>query len=464
MLQLVKREEGVGYFDSHLWIPKSAASLEHIASLLTYEKDDESLVEAWEETTNHFKVPRNFMRHQALTRVPYPVYDARWTKFPSYKFESQVTLDFKEPDKTYQTDGCAALVNAFDGILSLRCGGGKTYTALHAAAQVGQPTLVIVNEKSLAKQWEASIQEALGLPKDQIGMVGGDKGRFDWQKPICIALIQTLAMRATDNRIPPEMIQHFGVTIVDEAHIAGAPFLNRAVPPFHGRRWGLSATPRREDGFDSLLTYTTGPVVYQYLLPNLRPSVVFRQLDTRLDTDDIEHFRGTHDRTGMFHHGKTYVWFAQECRERTNQIVRDITEAKSKGRQILVLSHSRDMVELLGERIEGAGVCHGGVRGEERFRRIRECNPVIAVMQVGKQALDKESLDTLFVCDLSTKQGVLQQIMGRILRIFDGKKNPVVVFYEDRYIQPFRRMANRIRQLLRRWPDSMGGRIPYKVK
>jgi len=460
----VKREEGVGYLDTHLWIPKSAVRGEHISALLTYMKPDETTIQAWEETPHHYKVPRNFMRHETLPRLPYPVYDTRWSSFPTYKFKSSVILDLKEPDKNYQKGGSAALINTFDGILCLRCGGGKSYTALHAASQLNQPILVVVNDKSLACQWEESIQAGLGLRSDDIGRVGGDGGRFDWKKPVTVALIQTLALRASENKLPPEMVRHFGVVLVDECQIAGAPFLNQGIPPFHGRRWGLSATPTREDGFDSLLTYTIGPVVYRYLTPNLIPDVVFRKLDTTLNIENAEHVRATHDRTGTFHHGMTYKWFAQECTARTDIIVKDINDAIKTDRQVLVLSHSRDMVELLGERIPGAGVCHGGVSEEDRFRRIHECNPVVAVMQVGKQALDKPSLDTLFLCDPFTKRGVLQQTMGRILRSFRGKKKPVVVFYEDRYIGPLRGMAERVRRTLRNWPTEMGGRIPYTSK
>ena len=464
MNELVRREAGKGYLDSHLWIPKTAIREEHVASLLTYVKPDETLIRAWEETPNHFKVPRNFMRPETLTRLPYQVYNSRWMNFPKFEFRSKVTLDLKEPAKNYQTMGSRALLNTYDGILCLRCGGGKTYTALHAASQLNQPILVIVNDKSLACQWEESIRDALGLDAADIGRVGGEGGKFDWKKPVTVALIQTLAIRATENKLPPEMLRHPGVVLVDEAHIAGAPFLNRGVPPFHGRRWGLSATPTREDGFDSLLTYTVGPVVYRYLTPNLIPDVIFRQLDTVIDTNDQEDYLGTHDKTGEFHHGKTYGWFANEKTERTDVIVKDIKSALKRGREVLVLTHSRDMVELLGERIPGAGICHGGVKEVERYRRINECNPVIAIMSIGKQALDKPSLDTLFLCDPFTKRGVIQQTMGRILRSFKGKKKPVVVFYEDRYIDQLRGMAERVRRTLRNWPVEMGGRIPYTKK
>lgn len=460
-MQLVRREPGVWYFDTHLWVPKNAMTRSHVASMLTYEKTESTVIRAWEEAPHHYKVPRNFLSVETLLNRPQPVVDARWKNYPHYDFKSRVILDAKEPGKTYQADGSRALLNTLDGILCLRCGAGKTLTALHTVAQTKQPFLVVVNDKGLARQWVDAIKFALGLDADDIGRVGGDGSPFDWQKPAVVALVQTLAARAFEHRLPAEMVQHFGTIICDEAHTLGAPFFNQAIPPFPGRRWGLSATPTREDGFDSLLNYTIGPVVFTYLKPNLVPTVIFKRLDTRIDHTRHDEFRGTHDRTGQFHRGLTFGWFARARPERTERIVKDILAAKAKGRQILVLTHSREMVELLGEHIPGAGLCHGDVSEDDRIYRIRNCNPVIAVMQLGKQALDKESLDTLFLCEPTTKQGVIQQVFGRILRTFHGKQKPLVVIYEDRYIQPLFGACQKIRYLLRRWPEAMGGKIPY---
>ena len=74
--------------------------------------------------------------------------------------------------------------------------------------------------------------------------------------------------------------------IPDECHVVGAPWINRAIPPFQGRRWGLSATPNRVDQFNSLLRYTMGEVVYTYLEPELIPKVYFKRMNTKLDLSD----------------------------------------------------------------------------------------------------------------------------------------------------------------------------------
>ena len=457
-MKFARRDPLCGYRGSWLWLPRSQVAPGQLHSALAFEGRKGELVQGWIDAPNHILVPRNFYTVEAMSKFPFPVYDTRPRTFPRVDLRSSVVLDAKEPSKTYQRESSAALLGTDDGILCLRCGAGKTVVALHAAAQLHVPILIIVNEKGLVEQWLEEIETFLGVKPVDVGVVGD--GRFDWKRSITLAIVNTLAKRARDNRLPPEMRLHFGVVIADEAHIMGAPYFNLAVPPFVGRRWGLTATPTREDQFDPLLKYTMGRVRYTYLVPDLKPSVEFRQLPT--DIKRIPHIE-CHDRTGEFHFGKTYAYLAEYVPERTDQIVNDIMDAVLEGRQCLVLTHSRHMCELLGERIPGSGVVHGGVKGTERRENIVQGNPVISIMQLGKQALNKPSLDTLFVCEPLSKRGVIQQIMGRVLRKFSRKKEPLVVFFEDVGIPPMRNLCNKIRRSLNSWPEEQGGRVPFKV-
>jgi DNA excision repair protein ERCC-3 len=432
-------------------------------SAFSYVTPKMEVINAWAEEPHHFRVPRNYLSSAALGSMPFPVYDARFKSFPRVNISSLVKLDSKEPTKTYQQDGSDALLATHDGVLCLRCGAGKTVVGLHSAAQLKVPILIMVTNKGLARQWMDEITQFLGVPTEDIGRVGGDGSPFDWEKPITVAMVQTIASRVSSGTLPAEMTRHFGVILCDEAHLMGAPYFNTAVPPFHGRRWGLSATPNRDDGFDSLLRYTIGSVVYSYLIPDLKPTVFFKRLPTRPDFAKKDVVDQTHDVAKNLHFGMLYSYFASDCHDRTDEIVKEVRAAVDDGRQVLVLTHSRAMCELLGQKLPGSGVCHGGVKEDDRIRHIRECNPVVAIMQLGKEALNKPSLDTLFVCEPFTKKGALQQTMGRVLRAFSGKKSPIVVFFEDVHIRPLLLMCNKIRQSLIRWPSFKGGSIPFKI-
>jgi superfamily II DNA or RNA helicase len=461
-MKFVRRDPGAAYLDNWLWLPKTRLSELQVRSAFLYPNPRSTEpVLAFHEERHHWRIPRNFMTPEALATLPYPVYDVRFRSFPRVQFRSRVVLDSKEPSKDYQRRGSAALLAVRDGILCLRCGAGKTVVALHSAAQLGVPFLILINDKGLARQWRNEIEWALGLSKDDIGQCFDNK--FDWHHPVTIASVQTISQRAADGRLPPEMAHHFGLVIPDEAHVMGAPKFSTAVPPFHGRRWGLSATPVREDGFDSLLRYVMGPVVYTYLEPDLRPKVIFRRLGTRVNFSKQEVFDATHDVGGELHRGMLYAHFASLA-DRTELLVEDIRASIDQGRQVLVLSHSRDMCDQLAGYFPEGGVTHGGITNlDEHDRVVRDCNPVIAIMQRGKQALNKPSLDTVYLCEPATKKSVLQQIFGRALRAHAGKKKPVIVIVEDINIKLCARMCGKIRLQLNRWPANKGGRIEYTI-
>lgn len=462
-MKFIVRDPDAAYLDTRLWLPKrywSDAQLKR--ALQYYLPRTNEFLEVFEEADQHFLVPRNFLSWGAFGKLPYRVYDARFTNFPRVEFKSNVILDAREPDKTYQRDACRALLSTYDGILTLRCGAGKTVVALHAAAQVGHPILVVVSDKMLAKQWVEEIEQFLGIPADEVGRIGGDKSPFRWRDTkITVAIVNSLAMRVQDGTLPPEMTRYFGVVIPDEAHLMAAPFFNMALPPFHGRRWGLSATPTREDGFDSLLSYTLGNVVYQYLTPDLKPVVYFRKLKTTLNMSNADVRARVNDSTNALHFGRLYDYFAS-LDDRVTRIAKDVQVSLDEGRQILILTHSRAMCDALAAKLPSAGVCHGGVGEAERLRRIKTMNPVIAIMRLGKQALNKPSLDTLFVCEPFKKEAMLQQTMGRVLRSYAGKQQPAVVFYEDSEIAPMFKLCQRIRRALGNWPEHKGGRIKFK--
>lgn len=458
-MRLVQRKPGVGYLDTWLWLPKSHVSERQLRSTLTFIGRDEREIEAWKEEEHHYRVPRNFIRPEVLGNLPYQIYDTRFKDFPRVSFRSSVTLDFKEPDKDYQTQGSQALLSTQDGILSLRCGAGKTVVALHTAAQLNTPILILVDDTGLAAQWISEITAFLDVTEDEVGRVWG--GKFDWKRRITVATVQTIASHVSAGTLPHEMVQYFGVLLLDEAHVMGAPYFNTAVPPFHGRRWGLSATPSRDDEFDSLLEYTVGPVVYSYLMPELKPTVFFRALKTPINLSDPAVRKEMYAKNNMFHYTMAYGYLAT-LDARTEKIVKDIKDAVASGRQVLVLSHSRAMVETLGTHFPEGGVTHGGVKADEHWEVVKTKNPVIAIMKRGKQALNKPSLDAIFVCDPFSKPGVLQQTMGRALRGMNGKKDPIIVFFEDVHLKPLVQLCRKLRKTLARWPAHKGGSIPFE--
>lgn len=116
------------------------------------------------------------------------------------------------------------------------------------------PTLILVDRTPLMDQWRDHLTTYLDITADQIGQIGGGKN-----KPtgfIDLAMMQTLAR--TDSAA--ERLPGYGLVIVDEAHHAGAPTVEKAVRRIPARRWiGLTATAYRRDGL--------GPVIFMHCGP-----------------------------------------------------------------------------------------------------------------------------------------------------------------------------------------------------
>lgn len=453
-MKLVRRDPDKGYIDTWLWLPKTEVSRQQIVSALAYTTATQE-VHAWRETPHHFLVPRNYLGPETLARLSFPIVDARFMDFPKTSLRSKVVLDMQLPELTYQKDSVSAIQSAYDGVLCLRCGGGKSVIALHAAVDANGPILIIVDELSLAKQWIRTIKSVLDLDDPIIGVVGD--GKCDWKHSITVATVHSLARLVRAGEFAP-LSQHFAIAIFDESHTMGAPTFNTVVNAIQGRRWGLSATPHREDAFDSLLKFSLGKIVFTYLMPETRPHFYFLQLPTP-KLSGVKRAQAS-DSAGRFHYASAYGVLAQDVR-RTAAILKEVRLALASGRTCLVLTHSRAMCETLAAALPGSGVVHGNVSGTKRLDRVAKCNPIVAIMKIGEKALDKPNLDTVFIVDPVAREGRLQQIMGRALRLKSNKKHPTIIFCEDYNIKEMKRLANKARRALNEWPDEQGGAIPF---
>lgn len=116
---------------------------------------------------------------------------------------------------------------------------------------------------------------------------------------------------------------------------------------------------------------------------------------------------------------------------------------------------------ILKANISNAGLMIGDIKLAERMKMLREKQIVFSIMKYGREGLDEQSLDTIFVCEPMSQKNSLQQLMGRVLRKKTGKKTPVVVFFEDD-IGPMIGMCTNLRRHLRSWPINEGGPFHYE--
>ncbi len=142
------------------------------------------------------------------------------------------------------------------GIISIKCGGGKTVLALHIASVLSVKTIVIVHKDFLMTQWRDRIIEF--LPDARIGKIQQNTVDIE-DKDIVLAMVQSLSMKEYEDGT----FDSFGLAIFDECHHLGAEKFSKSMQKVASKYMlGLSATPKRKDGLSKVFEWYMGDIVY----------------------------------------------------------------------------------------------------------------------------------------------------------------------------------------------------------
>lgn len=95
------------------------------------------------------------------------------------------------------------------GILSLRCGSGKTVLAIYLICQLKKKTLIIVHKDFLLQQWKERINQF--TPKAEVGLIKGKIVDVE-NKDIIMGSLQSIAMKEYDETI----FHDIGNIVIDE--------------------------------------------------------------------------------------------------------------------------------------------------------------------------------------------------------------------------------------------------------
>ena len=164
--------------------------------------------------------------------------------------------------RPYQADAVQRMRRSVQGLLVLPPGGGKTVTGIAAAAAIDQPTLIIVHTHELLDQWQETTQRILNL---EVGVVS--EGTCA-PRAITVGMVQTLVRLPIDEL--DALGRRFGCVIVDEAHHTPASTFQSVLGRMPARyRFGLTATPAREDGLTPLVDLTLGVTLFEVAYADL---------------------------------------------------------------------------------------------------------------------------------------------------------------------------------------------------
>jgi superfamily II DNA or RNA helicase len=180
------------------------------------------IIQCYHKTRQGLSVPRGFMGQLiGMARnadVPYRIIDER----PSL---SPVSYSFTGLLKPFQQEAVEVMLKKDFGILAAPTGSGKTVMALAMIAERKQPALIIVHSKELLNQWIARIVTFLGIPEEEIGILGAGKKTLGYH--ITVGIVNTIY------QVADEIKDRIGFLVVDECHRTPARTFTEAVsqPP-----------------------------------------------------------------------------------------------------------------------------------------------------------------------------------------------------------------------------------------
>jgi superfamily II DNA or RNA helicase len=337
-----------------------------------------------------------------------------------------------------QPEAVSKLLKQDDGILCAGTAFGKTVAAIFLIAARRTNTLVLVHRGQLLAQWRERLASFLRLPVESIGQIGA--GKTKKTGIIDVATIQSLYRK----REVKDLVAEYGHIVVDECHHLSAVSFEQVMRRARAKYvTGLTATPIRKDGHHPIIYMQCGP---------LRFNVPMR---SQVEASPFEH-RVIPRTTEVRWIGETaptiqelYKALANDS-TRTDQIVRDVAAAVMQGRTPLVLSGRTEHLERLCLRLrqhcKNVYLLKGGMAGKERARIMQELTiddsprVIVATGSYIGEGFDDPRLDTLFLAMPISWRGTLQQYVGRLHRLYDGKKIIEVYDYVDSSIPMLARM------------------------
>jgi superfamily II DNA or RNA helicase len=352
------------------------------------------------------------------------------------------------------------------GVVSAYTGWGKTVLGFRAAYLLQRKTLVVTTKDDIAHQWRDGATEFLGVPPHKVGEIRGDNCQVVGTDFV-VAMIQSLSKK---DKYPPEVLElfsSFGLVILDECHRVPADQFHEVCFMFPAMvRLGLSATPKRFDGKEIIVQAHIGPIRAQTEEELMVPKVLRftsewkcpRVFKTDKETKEKTIIRLPHTA------GKTaHIERMMAADPERNAMLADmVQQALAKGRKVVVFSTLIEHLKMIMRvcthdlKISGKslGLYVGATTKAEHEHRDREAKKdvLFTTYIMMSEGTDVPWLDTVI---LAMPRSNVTQPVGRIRRLYEGKKDPVVMDLVDTDSPVFLGYANgRLK-----WYKSIGATI-----
>ena len=372
-----------------------------------------------------------------------------------------------------QMRGAKAILEHDNGILAATTSFGKTVVGAYMIAQRKTNTLILVHTTEIQKNWIDDLNKFLNINAEspeyqtKTGRVKKRKsiigklytGHNSMTGIIDVAIFSSLGRGA---EIDP-IIEQYGMVIMDECHHGAAQTVEDVIGSAKAKYvYGLTATPKREDGLEKKVFMQFGPIRFRYTAKE------------RAEKQGIDHF--VYPRfTRLVSTSDIKVTEANraviECESRNEQIIADVENCIQNGRTPLVLTKYKEHAEILYQRLQGKAdhiylLQGGGSRKAKDEMRLQmravpdaESIVLVAIDKYIGEGFNFPRLDTMMLTMPAASEGNIEQFAGRLHRDYDTKTEVIIYDYVDSHIRVLEKMYHKRLRTYKKMGYEIGNNV-----
>ena len=334
----------------------------------------------------------------------------------------------------YQEKAVQEMLKVKRGILSSKCGTGKSIMVLELIRRIGYKALIICEKKEILQQFIGYLRDIYNMQEGEYGTIA--EGKVELGSLVTVALRQTLAkIDLTEYKF------EFGCICVDEGQNVGgsvtkctqyAKILNNLAAEY---RYAVSATAYRVDGLTRCMYSLLNTIKYEIPKDAIASKVIKAKIQPIYTNFEIPYYAQNTD--GTIDYVKLPTVLAED--KDRNELILELLR-QNKDNYCLILSDRLSGLKYLHEQL-GAGLMIDGSmtskkakqEREEAIKKMRnkEEHYLFATFSLAREGLDIKPLNRLFLIAPTKNKITLIQSVGRIERIDEGKERPIVYDFVD---------------------------------
>lgn len=414
---------------THAFVPKSELKVplsQLRASFTLISKFEPDLsVQVYEETDTHFGYPMHYSDFELHTEH---LDDQRSLGSPA-NFSMCDNFELRDGQKPFIEKFLHTRAMGKTGwLLSLATGSGKTVLACRMLQELGRTALVIVPRQHLVKQWIDRLLQFTSLTSEDIGIAQQDVCDYAGKK-VVVGMVHSLSK----DKYTEDFKRYFGTIVWDEVHVVGAQTFSQTIGMFPAKyRIGMSATLERKDNLQDAYKLSIGQVMLapRNLTTLVRPKVFLRSYKA-----DKRHPYLDKMKDAMSRRGKLISELSSDL-ARNALIAVYAKKFADSDRRVVVFSDRVEQLKLLRDiltkrhnmSLAAIGLFTSATKAGDRKIILEHSRIILATYGVMAMGIDVPDLRAVI---FATPISDVAQSVGRILRLCEGAKDPVVLDIVD---------------------------------